>query len=77
MDKLNEIKNLYKNNRKLFNVIILIVNVVLIFWQAIFALILPSRANIFILLLLIGTLVYQLIKDSWFNYFVSPICIIQ
>lgn len=63
MDKLNEIKSLYKNNRKLFNVIILIVNIVLIFWQAIFSLILPSRANIFILLLLIGALVYQLLKN--------------
>lgn len=63
MDKLNEIKNLYKNNRKLFNVIILIVNVVLIFWQAIFSLILPSRVNIFILLILIGALGYQLIKN--------------
>lgn len=76
MDKLNEIKNLYKNNRKLFNVIILIVNIVLIFWQAIFALILPSRANIFILLLLIGTLVYQLLKNPWFYYFISSISII-
>lgn len=63
MDKLNEIKSLYKNNRKLFNVILLIVNIVLIFWQAIFSLILPSRANIFILLLLIGALVYQLLKN--------------
>lgn len=63
MNKLNDIKNLYKNNRNLFNMIILIVNIVLIFWQAIFALILPSRANIFILLVLIGALVFQLIKN--------------
>jgi len=63
MNKLNEIKDLYKNNRKLFDIIILIVNIVLIIWQSIFALILPSRANIFILLILIGTLVYQLIKN--------------
>ena len=63
MNKLNEIKDLYKNNRKLFDIIILIVNIVLIIWQSIFALILPSRANIFILLLLIGALVYQLIKN--------------
>ena len=63
MNKLNEIKNLYKTNRKLFDMIILIVNVVLIFWQAIFSLIMPSRANIFILLVLIGALVYQLVKN--------------
>lgn len=64
MDKLNEVKNLIKNNRKLFNVIILIVNIVLIFWQAIFALILPSRGNVFLLLLLIATLIFQLFKNS-------------
>lgn len=63
MNKLNDIKNLYKNNRNLFNIIILIVNIVLIFWQSIFALILPSRANILILLVLIGALCYQLIKN--------------
>ncbi len=64
MNKLNEIKNLYKNNRKLFNTIILIVNVVLIFWQAIFTLISPGRTNVFLLLLLIGSLVYQIIRDG-------------
>lgn len=63
MNKLNEIKSLYKTNRKLFDMIILIVNIVLIVWQSIFSLILPSRANIFILLVLIGALVYQLIKN--------------
>lgn len=76
MDKLNEIKNLYKNNRKLFNIIILIVNIVLIFWQSIFALILPSRANVFLLLILIGALVYQLLKNSWLYYFISSVSII-
>ena len=64
MNKLNEIKNLYKTNRKLFDTIVLIVNIVLIVWQAIFALIMPSRANIVILLLLIGALAYQFIKNS-------------
>ena len=64
MNKLNEIKDLYKNNRNLFNMIILIVNIVLIIWQSIFSLILPSRANILILLVLIGVLGYQLIKNS-------------
>lgn len=64
MNKLNEIKDLYKNNRNLFNMIILIVNIVLIIWQSIFSLILPSRANILILLVLIGALGYQLIKNS-------------
>ena len=63
MNKLNEIKSLYKNNKKLFDIIVLIVNIVLIFWQAIFALILPSRINVFILLILIGALVYQLVKN--------------
>jgi len=77
MNKLNDIKNLYKNNRNLFNIIILIVNMVLIFWQSIFALILPSRANIFILLVLIGALVYQLIKNPWLKYIISSISIIK
>ena len=63
MKKLNEIKDLYKNNRKLFDIIILIVNIVLIFWQTIFSLILPNRINIIILLILIGTFVYQLVKN--------------
>ena len=66
MNKLNDIKNLYKTNKKLFDLIILIVNIVLIFWQSIFSLILPSRINILILLLLIGALVFQLIKNPWF-----------
>ncbi len=64
MNKLNEIKNLYKNNRKLFNTILLIVNIVLIFWQAIFTLISPSRTNVILMLLLIGSLVYQIVKDG-------------
>lgn len=64
MNKFNEIKNLYKNNRKLFNTILLIVNIVLIFWQSIFSLISPSRSNVFLLLILIGTLLYQIIKDD-------------
>ncbi len=64
MNKFNEIKNLYKNNRKLFNTILLIVNIVLIFWQSIFSLISPSRSNVFLLLILIGTLLYQIIKDG-------------
>ena len=64
MNKFNEIKDLYKNNRKLFDVIILVVNIVLIFWQAIFSLILPSRINILILLILIGFLIYQLVKNT-------------
>lgn len=63
MNKLNEIKNLYKTNKQLFNAIILIVNIVLIFWQGIFSLILPSRINILILFILIGTLVFQLVKN--------------
>ena len=64
MNKINEIKELYKNNKKLFNVIFLVVNVVLIFWQSIFTLIMPGRANVFILLILIGALVYQLVKNA-------------
>lgn len=64
MNKFNEIKNLYKNNRKLFNTILLIVNIVLIFWQSIFSLISPSRSSVFLLLILIGTLLYQIIKDG-------------
>ena len=63
MNKFNDLKNLYKTNKKLFDLIILIVNVVLIIWQAIFSLIMPSRANVFILLILIGALVYQLVKN--------------
>lgn len=64
MKKINEIKDLYKNNRKLFNTIILLVNIVLIFWQSIFSIISPSRSNVFLLLILIGTLLYLIIKDN-------------
>lgn len=64
MRKLNEIKNLYKVNRKLFNTIILVVNFVFILWQAIVSLILPSRVNVFILLVLMGSLVFLLVKDT-------------
>ncbi len=76
MNKFNEIKDLYKNNRKLFDVIILVVNIVLIFWQAIFSLILPSRINILILLILIGFLIYQLVKNTWRYYFVCSIHVV-
>ena len=64
MKKLNEIKNMYKNNRHLFNTLLVLVNIVLIFWQAIFSLINPSRSNVVLLLILISILVYQLFKDS-------------
>lgn len=64
MKKFNEIKDLYKNNRKLFNTIVLLVNIVLIFWQSIFSIISPSRSNVFLLLILIGTLLYLIIKDN-------------
>lgn len=64
MNKLNEIINLYKTNRKLFNVIVLTVNVVLIVWQGIFALVMPSRGNVILLIILIGALLYQLFRDS-------------
>lgn len=63
MNKLYEIINLYKTNRKLFNVIILTVTVVLIVWQAIFALIMPSRGNVILLIVLIGALIFQLFND--------------
>ena len=63
MKKFDDIKNLYKNNKNLFNDIILLLNIVLIFWQALFALISPNRLNVLILLILIGSLVYQLIKN--------------
>lgn len=64
MNKFNEIKNLYKTNKKLFNTILLTVNIVLIFWQSIFSLISPSRSNVFLLLILITSLLYQIIKDG-------------
>ena len=64
MNKFNEIKNLYKTNKKLFNTILLIVNIVLIFWQSIFSLTSPSRSNVFLLLILITSLLYQIIKDG-------------
>ncbi len=64
MNRINDLKELYKHNQKLFNVIILIVNVVLVFWQAIFTLVLPTRINVFILLVLISLLIYQLIKNA-------------
>ena len=76
MNRINDLKELYKHNQKLFNVIILIVNVVLVFWQAIFTLVLPTRINVFILLVLISLLIYQLIKNAWCYYFICSINII-
>lgn len=64
MNKLNDIKNLYKNNRNLFNILLLLVNIVLIFWQSIFTLINPSRTNVILLLILISLLIYSLFKDT-------------
>lgn len=63
MNKFNEFKNLYKQNRKLFNIVILVVNFLLFIWQSIVSLIVPSRLNIFILLVLVILLLYQLVKD--------------
>lgn len=63
MNKFNEFKNLYKQNRKLFNIVILVVNFLLFIWQSIVSLIVPSRLNIFILLILVILLLYQLVKD--------------
>lgn len=63
MNKLNEFINLYKTNKSLFNKIVFVVNIVLIFWQGLFSLITPSRGNILALFILISALVYQLIKN--------------
>lgn len=63
MNKFNEFKNLYKQNRKLFNIVMLVVNFLLFIWQSIVSLIVPSRLNIFILLVLVILLLYQLVKD--------------
>lgn len=63
MNKFNEFKNLYKQNRKLFNIVILVVNFLLFIWQSIVSLIVPSRLNIFVLLVLVILLLYQLVKD--------------
>mgnify|MGYP004634737023 CR=1 FL=1 len=75
MNKFNEFKNLYKQNRKLFNIVILVVNFLLFIWQSIVSLIVPSRLNVFILLVLVILLLYQLVKDIWFNKITSFICI--
>lgn len=63
MNKFNEFKNLYKQNRKLFNIVMLVVNFLLFIWQSIVSLIVPSRLNVFILLVLVILLLYQLVKD--------------
>lgn len=63
MNRFYEFKNLYKTNKKLFDLVILFVNGALIFWQIIFTLFIPSRINIIIMLLLIGAFVYQLVKN--------------
>ena len=63
MNKFNEFKNLYKQNRKLFNIVILVVNFLLFIWQSIVSLIVPSRLTVFILLVLVILLLYQLVKD--------------
>ena len=64
MNKFKEIINLYKTNRKLFDVILLTVNIVLILWQCIFTLISPNRGNVILLILLVLALIYELFKDS-------------
>ena len=66
MNKFNDFINLYKTNRKLFNMVILFINAALIVWQILFTFIIPSRINLFILLLLIGALVFQLVKNPWY-----------
>lgn len=63
MNRLNDLKTLYKTNRKLFDIVLLLVNITLLVFQALFALVSPSRINVFLLLILIGSLVYQLIKN--------------
>ncbi|MEG2457835.1 MAG: hypothetical protein RSB41_02985 [Bacilli bacterium] len=64
MKTLNDLKNMYKTNKPLFNMVIFVVLCVLILWQAIFSLILPNRINILILLTLFGGLVFFYFKNS-------------
>ena len=64
MNKLNEFKNIYKSNKPLFNTIILFVLSFLIVWQTVFTLIIPTRINIIILLLLISSLIAFYFKSS-------------
>ncbi len=63
MNKIYELINLYKSDKKLFGLITVLVNACLIIWQSIFVLIVPSRGNILILFILIGALVFQLVKN--------------
>ena len=64
MNKLNEFKNIYKSNKPLFNTVILFVLSFLIVWQTVFTLIIPTRINIIILLLLISSLIAFYFKNS-------------
>jgi len=64
MKKINEFKSMYKNNRPLFNMIIYVVMVVLIIWQSIFTLIIPTRSNIILLFILIGSFIYFYLKNE-------------
>ena len=64
MNKLNEFKNIYKSNKPLFNTVILFVLSFLIVWQTVFTLIIPTRINIIILLLLISSLIAFYFKSS-------------
>lgn len=64
MNKLNEFKNIYKSNKPLFNTMIFFIMIFLIVWQTIFTLIMPTRVNIIILLILISSLIAFYFKNT-------------
>ena len=64
MNKLNEFKNIYKSNKPLFNTMIFFIMIFLIIWQIIFTLIMPTRVNIIILLVLISSLIAFYFKNT-------------
>lgn len=64
MNKLNEFKNIYKSNKPLFNTMIVFIMLFLIVWQIVFTLIIPTRINIIILLVLISSLAIFYFKNT-------------
>ncbi len=67
MDKFNKILETYKNNKPLFNIVIVFLLAILIIWQTIFTLVSPNRFNIFILLVFIFLFGFFFLKINGSN----------
>ncbi len=62
MKRFNSFYELYKKNKEIFDVIIILILSVLLIWQIIFTLIFPLRINVIILLILIILILFFFFK---------------